>query len=56
MKTLYLLRHAKSDWSDPGLDDFDRPLNERGHKAGGSHGCLYWSVGNLAGLSISIER
>lgn len=30
MKTLYLCRHAKSSWADPGVDDFDRPLNERG--------------------------
>jgi phosphohistidine phosphatase len=30
MKTLTLLRHAKSSWADPGADDFDRPLNERG--------------------------
>ncbi|MBB4211886.1 phosphohistidine phosphatase [Rhodothalassium salexigens DSM 2132] len=33
MKTLWLLRHAKSSWSDPGLDDFDRPLNKRGRGA-----------------------
>lgn len=33
MKTLYVLRHAKSDWSDAGLTDFERPLNERGRKA-----------------------
>lgn len=33
MKTLYLLRHAKSDWSDPSLDDHDRPLNRRGKRA-----------------------
>ncbi len=32
MKKLYLIRHAKSSWSDPGLDDFDRPLNKRGLK------------------------
>lgn len=32
MKTLVLVRHAKSDWGNPGLDDFDRPLNERGKK------------------------
>ena len=32
MKTLILVRHAKSDWGNPGLDDFDRPLNERGKK------------------------
>ncbi len=30
---LYLLRHAKSDWSDPAQDDHDRVLNERGRKA-----------------------
>ncbi len=33
MKTLLLLRHAKSDWSDPCLADFDRPLASRGRKA-----------------------
>ena len=33
MKTLFLLRHAKSDWSDPSLDDFERPLNRRGQAA-----------------------
>lgn len=30
MKTLYLLRHAKSSWNEPALADFDRPLNDRG--------------------------
>jgi phosphohistidine phosphatase len=30
MKTLLLVRHAKSDWNDPSLSDFDRPLNDRG--------------------------
>src|SRR5438445_2277632 len=33
MKQLLLLRHAKSSWDDPDLDDFDRPLAERGSKA-----------------------
>lgn len=32
MKTLYLVRHAKSSWKDPQLDDFERPLNKRGRK------------------------
>ena len=32
MKTLYLLRHAKSSWSDASLNDFDRPLNKRGKR------------------------
>ncbi|MEQ1762962.1 MAG: histidine phosphatase family protein [Pyrinomonadaceae bacterium] len=30
MKTIYLLRHAKSSWDDATLSDFERPLNERG--------------------------
>lgn len=30
MKTLYLIRHAKSSWDNPSLKDYDRPLNERG--------------------------
>lgn len=30
MKTLLVLRHAKSSWDQPGLDDHDRPLNARG--------------------------
>ncbi len=33
MKTLLLLRHAKSVWDDPALKDFERPLNKRGLKA-----------------------
>jgi phosphohistidine phosphatase len=33
MKTLHVLRHAKSDWSDPVLADHDRPLNRRGKRA-----------------------
>jgi len=31
-KTLFLIRHAKSDWDDPSLSDFDRPLNSRGKR------------------------
>lgn len=33
MKTLTLLRHAKSSWDDPAMRDFDRPLNRRGRAA-----------------------
>ena len=32
MKTLLLLRHAKSSWKDTALDDHERPLNKRGKK------------------------
>lgn len=34
-KSLILLRHAKSSWNHPGLEDFDRPLNRRGERAAG---------------------
>lgn len=34
MKRLYLIRHAKSSWSEPGLADFHRPLNNRGKSDG----------------------
>ncbi len=30
MLTLFLCRHAKSSWTEPGLSDKDRPLNARG--------------------------
>lgn len=32
MRTLLILRHAKSSWKDAGLPDHDRPLNKRGKK------------------------
>ena len=32
-RQLLLLRHAKSSWDDPSLDDRDRPLGKRGRKA-----------------------
>lgn len=33
MLKLYLIRHAKSSWTDQNLSDFDRPLNKRGRNA-----------------------
>ena len=33
MKTLFLMRHAKSSWNNTNLSDFERPLNERGLRA-----------------------
>ena len=33
MKNLYLIRHAKSDWSDGSKSDFERGLNIRGKKS-----------------------
>ncbi len=33
MRTLIVMRHAKSDWDDPSLSDHDRPLNKRGRRS-----------------------
>ncbi len=33
MKTVYLIRHAKSSWNYTDLEDFERPLNRRGRKS-----------------------
>ena len=30
MKTLYILRHAKSSWAEKDISDFERPLNNAG--------------------------
>jgi phosphohistidine phosphatase len=32
MKTLYLMRHAKASWEEPGVSDFNRPLVSKGVK------------------------
>lgn len=32
MKTLFLIRHAKSSWKDADIDDHERPLNARGER------------------------
>jgi len=40
MKTLYLMRHAKSSWKDSHLMDHERPLKKRGRKDAGAMGKL----------------
>jgi phosphohistidine phosphatase len=45
MRTLVLLRHAKSSWDQSGLDDFSRPLAERGLKAAPVMGAHLSSIG-----------
>ena len=45
MKTLTLLRHAKSDWDDPDQRDFDRALNPRGKRAAETVGRHLRSLG-----------
>ena len=32
MKTLFIIRHAKSSWDASNIDDFERPLNDRGKR------------------------
>jgi len=49
MKTLYLLRHAKSSWKDDSLRDFDRPLKGRGRDAAEEMGKT------LAGEFVSLK-
>ena len=50
MKTLTLLRHAKSDWTDTVARDFDRPLNGKGKRAAALIGR------HLRGLSPGIDH
>ena len=38
MKTLYLMRHAKSSWKDSHLMDHERPLKKRGRKDAAGNG------------------
>lgn len=38
MRQLLLLRHAKSSWTDPSLDDRERPLSPRGQRAAAAMG------------------
>lgn len=47
MKTLLVLRHAKSSWKDLGISDHDRPLNKRGKKAAPRMGQLLYEEGLL---------
>lgn len=45
--TLILMRHARSSWDDPKLDDFDRPLNGRGRKSAVAIGAWLRSEGHV---------
>lgn len=53
MKTLMLLRHAKSDWEDVSLPDFDRPLAARGRRDAPRVGKALRKRGSLPELIIS---
>jgi phosphohistidine phosphatase len=58
MKTLILMRHAKSDWSQDELSDFGRPLNKRGRRAASAmagHLCRQGFVPDFALVSSSVR-
>jgi phosphohistidine phosphatase len=53
MRTLTLLRHAKSGWDDPATRDFDRPLNSRGRRAARAVGREMRAQGLAFGLVLA---
>lgn len=53
MKTLLLIRHAKSSWDNPGLRDINRPLNERGLHDAPKMGQMIRSLGIKPDLLVS---
>ena len=53
MKTLLILRHAKSSWKDPALADHDRPLNKRGKSDAPRMGALMRQLGLIPELILS---
>ena len=55
MKTLLLLRHAKSSWDDPALADHERPLNARGEKDAPRVGQLARDEGLVPDLIVSSD-
>jgi phosphohistidine phosphatase len=55
MKTLLVLRHAKSSWSDPALDDHERPLSTRGRRDGPRMGALVREYGLMPDVVISSD-
>jgi len=55
VKTLLLLRHAKSSWKDGSLDDHDRPLNKRGKKEAPRMGQLLLEEHLLPDIIVSSD-
>lgn len=51
-RRLTVVRHAKSDWGDFSLPDFDRPLNDRGLRDAPAMGALLHGRGDCPGLII----
>ncbi len=55
LKTLLVLRHAKSSWKDTGLEDHERPLNQRGQRDAPGMGRLIRERGLIPDLIISSD-
>jgi phosphohistidine phosphatase len=55
MKTLLLMRHAKSSWKRAGLTDWERPLNKRGKRDGPRMGELLWEEDLVPELIVSSD-
>lgn len=53
MKTLFLLRHAKSVWAGAGVADFDRPLDARGRESAPLVGEIFRRRNLRPGLLLS---
>jgi phosphohistidine phosphatase len=53
MKTLLILRHAKSSWADPGMADHDRRLNDRGKRDAPRMGKLIAELGLHPDIIVS---
>jgi phosphohistidine phosphatase len=45
VRTLFLMRHAKSSWRDPGIDDHERPLLGKGKRAAHQMAALLQAAG-----------
>ena len=55
MKTLLVLRHAKSSWNDPALHDHERPLNKRGRRDASRMGELVREYGLIPDVVLSSD-
>ena len=55
MKTLLVLRHAKSSWNDPALHDHERPLNKRGRRDAPRMGELVREYGLIPDVVLSSD-
>ncbi|HJO95648.1 MAG TPA: histidine phosphatase family protein [Victivallales bacterium] len=53
MLKLYLFRHAKSSWDNPGISDFDRPLSKRGLGDAPRIGKIYGKLYKMPDLVIT---